>query len=451
MGDLPCDHDALADTQNCNVEILRKIKSNDPGFQELDLFRSCDEDQDYVPTGEGLGRLGYFVGNNVILKKLSIWDLREGADEDERYGCDSRLDSVEAFFKGLSRNKSIETLELHCELLGGDIFRMIGPFLNNNHNLTKLRLGEYELSEFGREEARHLSLALGRCSKSLRVFDASCIELGDAICADIAVGLSVHPQLTVIHLNGNRIGRTNCIALGTLLRWTTTELEVLSLQGNSIDDEGVKVLTSTLTNNTRLTTLDLSYNPWVSNVGWRSLSTLLSTTNLKNLQLNSNFIDDETAFLFAGALLQNDTLESLVLTGHRNTMTTAGWSAFSQLLCDTSSINSTFLSNHTIRYFGYTIPTNVSRYFALNASGSEAKQIAMCKILRSHCEIDVKPLFEWDLNALPLAVRWFNRARTCPIEMRGSKSVRKRKFWAIYQFVRDMPILVVSKWTEMDS
>mmetsp|Transcript_26434 Transcript_26434/g.55209 ORF Transcript_26434/g.55209 Transcript_26434/m.55209 type:complete len:329 (+) Transcript_26434:526-1512(+) len=328
---------------------------------------------------------------------------------------------------------------------------MIGPFLSNNQNLTKLRLGEYELSEFGREEARHLSLALWRCSKSLKVFDASCIELGDALCAYIAVGLSVHPQLTVIHLNGNHISRTGCIALGTLLRWTTTELEVLSLQGNSIDDEGVKVLVRALTNNKSLTTLDLSYDPWASNVGWLSLSTLLSTTNLKHLQLDSNFINDNTAYLFAGALLQNDTLESLVLTGHRNTMTTTGWSVFSQLLCDTSSINATFLSNHTIRYFGCTIPRNVSKYLALNDSGSETKQIAMCKILRSYHEIDVKPFFEWDLKALPLVVRWFNRARTCPIEMRGSKSVRKRKFWAIYQFVRAMPILVVSKWTEMDS
>ena len=46
----------------------------------------------------------------------------------------------------------------------------------------------------------------------------------------------------------------------------------------------------------------------------------------------------------------------------------------------------------------------------------------------------MQPFFEWDLKVLPLAVNWFDRARS--IEGTDEKVIVKQKLCAIFQFIR---------------
>ena len=46
------------------------------------------------------------------------------------------------------------------------------------------------------------------------------------------------------------------------------------------------------------------------------------------------------------------------------------------------------------------------------------------------------PFFDWDMKALPLAINWFERARSIYSNDGG---LGKRKLDAIYQFIRAMP------------
>jgi hypothetical protein len=164
--------------------------------------------------------LGYFLGQCTSVKELYIRsDLFNNSGK-------------EVFFRGLGNNKSIEELYLEgLELLDGQMFTMLDIFLRNNNNLTEIVL---EGCEFGVEGMRQSSLALGGCNKSLQHLQLTDSNLQDGHLVDIITALSMHPQLTKLYFsyNGTSMGRNDCTALSTLVRCTTTQLEVLNLSEN---------------------------------------------------------------------------------------------------------------------------------------------------------------------------------------------------------------------------
>ena len=113
-----------------------------------------------------MGWLGYFVGKNDHLEKLVINPFIATSS-----GSSIR-DFIQPFFRGVSRNKSIHCIKFDSmDMLGGETFKMLGPFFKNNHNLTRINIKE---CDFGDEGARLLALALGSCThKSLQEVDLS--------------------------------------------------------------------------------------------------------------------------------------------------------------------------------------------------------------------------------------------------------------------------------------
>jgi hypothetical protein len=176
---------------------------------------------------------------------------------------------------------------------------------------------------------------------------------------------------------------------------------------------------------------------------------------------------DEDATALADALSGNKSLRTLCLPKQQNedeecAITDAGWSAFSKLLCDTSSINNTYLSNHTLTHIGAPndmddTPTHVTDLLEMNAaiqSGimrnreiAHMHSLKRCKIFMSHPDLDMEPLFVYKLKCLTLVVEWFRRSiQLCGNEVgRWKESVRElqsRELSAVYKFVRGMPLQV---------
>ena len=77
------------------------------------------------------------------------------------------------------------------------MFHMLDLFFKYNDNLTECEVSECDL---GAECIRQLSLALGKCSTSLKriKLDRNQIEGGQLV--DIIVSLSMHPKLEVLDL-----------------------------------------------------------------------------------------------------------------------------------------------------------------------------------------------------------------------------------------------------------
>ncbi|KAL7552449.1 hypothetical protein ACHAWF_015690 [Thalassiosira exigua] len=106
----------------------------------------------------------------------------------------------------------------------------------------------------------------------------------------------------------------------------------------------------------------------------------------------------------------------------------------SQLLCDTSSINKTFLSNHTLQSLNTTdCPKQVLYLLNLNHDPDKT-YVATEKILESHPDFDLAPLCKWGFKMLPLLADWFERAARSVEDTWGE--LEPRKLSEIFKFVR---------------
>ena len=211
----------------------------------------------------------------------------------------------------------------------------------------------------------------------------------------------------------------------------------------NVDDDILVEFISGIRGPHQLRTLDLSWNTF-GLAGCEALATLLRdpSCNLTWLDLEgNNRIDDSCAAILAHSLKGNRRLYSLGLS-ENGAITENGWDAFSQVLCNTSSVNDTYLSNHTLRDLGeFDLPISPSSLLELNC-GADKKQVAVQKILRHHAHLDMEPFLEWDLKVLPLAVSWFDRARNSVPENSGAH-VGAKKLSAVYQFVKALPMMFV--------
>ena len=371
--------------------------------------------------------MGYYIGKNTYLKKLQLANPFQYFDND-----------IDAFFRGVNNNRSIQKISFYqMDLSGGEIFQSLHPFFENNNSISEI---EVEECGFGAGCAHQLSDALRGCNKSLKSIIIAENGLEDEELVYIITALSAHPQLAHLDFRSMNVGRNECTALAALLSSSATGLHSLKLCDNDIDDEGVDILVDALTNS-RLSQLYLSLNQSITTRGCQSLAVLLEKTsiNLEELFLANSNIDDEGAHIFAHALASNLRLKTLNL-GRNDGITAEAWATFSKLLCDTSSINSTYHSNHTLECLSWEeeqIPANVNALLALNRSTEDKTQVAIKKITKHHQHFDMQPFFEWDLKVLPIAINWFERAGS--IEGIDVAEVGKRKLETIYQFIHAMP------------
>lgn len=422
-----------------NQIILHRLINNDPSLTDMSL--SNDPSPDSQPTyvtdsNTELGWLGYFLGKHSHLRELD-WTIN---------------DHFQPLCSGLCHNRSIKTLWLHGnDLYGGEIFQMLAPFFKDNHNLTKLAIFE---CGFQTGFTHQLALTLGGCTKSLKVFDFSAnLDEDDESIAGfnaLLAALSMHPQLEKLQLSNcsTHIGSDGIEKLTPVLS-KLQFLISLELKMNDIDDDSLDHLLPALANNEKLQELSLFGNTDISKKGWKKLLVMLGKSNVIKLDVSWCDIDDDKALTFATALANNCTLKVLNLA-ENVLMTSKGWDSFLPLLCNNSSIENTFLSNHTLQSLDGFEPTYHSmsenthdlldNLLYLNTSTNK-KEVAIKKILNNHNQFDMQPFFEWEFKVLPHVVNWLRRAEECDGVDQGD--IRTRNLAALYQFIRGMPVLYI--------
>jgi hypothetical protein len=443
------DYDALArdinleDITSCerNANILRKIRDGDPMRKQLFIMNEEDEDEDgpegfFIDEGDDLGWLGYFIGRSEVLEKLHIYCYFPEGGED-------------GFYEGMSQNRSIKTLEIRSVGVEGWIINagswiILGSFFENNRNLSNVDVG----CGLDHDSAQNLASALGRMHQnSLKHLSVENTEIGDEGITDIVTALRLQSQLKCLQLYSNDIGRDGCIALvNTLSRWPhSNKLEALHLDYNVVNDEGLHALVSGLMNCCSLKQLELDGNQSITTAGLRSISPLFQSEShsLEKLSLYGINFGDDGAIALAEGLRGNKSLTELSFHVETAGITAVGWSAFSRLLCDTSTINSTYLSNHTLTKIGGYRNEGTPYYILDHLTLNKWSYASICKskILRNHPDLDMEPLFEWKMKLLPVVISWLQRART-------NKYSASRKMSALYKFVRGMPDLAVIGYWE---
>ena len=188
----------------------------------------------------------------------------------------------------------------------------------------------------------------------------------------------------------------------------------------------------------------------ISRVVHQALAALLADTscNLRELLLRSNRATDECVKSLARSLRDNKKLKVLKFV-QRRTISEVGVKALSDVLCDTSSVNATYLSNHALHFVTVTYPRRrripiLSELLAMNHVGGW-KTSAVKKILHTHPHFNMEPFFEWDVSILPHVFQWFASAQDLArTESNISEAnINTRKLDAIYQFARAMPFKFV--------
>ena len=403
-----------------------------PQIEELNL-------NSYNVGRDGYVALGSALEGCVSLKKLelSAYDNHgenEGLIDDE---------GLHALAEGLKYCHNLLSLELYGTLIiaeeGSRSFSTL--FQSENCRLEHLVLIDINI---GDDEMAVLATGLASLPtlKWLKLYGMSISDQG---LQDFVRGL-VNCTLEELDISGNTMTVSGLRSLGKLVR-RTTSMHSLSLVDSAVSDEGLQSFVEGMANCCNLRDLYLSCNRLITANGLASLTSLFRAKHctLCTLFLYGIRLGDDGAVALANGLVGNKSLTELRFSSTDSGITARGWAAFSRLLCDTSSVNNTYLSNHTLEMVGCSTrrdtPSDIQEYLKLNESQNHG-DAAICKILDSHPDIDVTPLFGFNLMCLPLVVKWFEKAKSYLDETNEStESFKCRQLSAVYRFIRGMPLL----------
>ena len=371
---------------------LHRIEQNDDALSELRIGGSLSKGEFHSSNSDDFSRLGAAIGNNTHLTELIV-DLHRNSLAVEDRG----------FYDGLKRNSSIVDLILlgdnsnnNNTIIGGVLHEVLKVYQENSTLLTQISIRICNLVNGG-EGA--VAATLRRC------IYLKCIELINCGITDeqllpIVEGIRGHRFLEKLDLYGNSIGAAGYQALATLLEDPNCHICTLDLRRNRVDMNGAIAIVNSLSNNNRLRNLDLGQNP-------------VDSPDSPSLQPS----------------LQD---------------------AFDRLLCNTSNINDTYDSNHTLESTGLRHSTDRLEYLLDLNKDTNKSRVVIKKILKYHPNIDMEPLFDWDadedeqnLKALPHVVGWFDRAKEAVADDDENYNVEEKKLTAIMQFAKAMPLLFV--------
>ena len=391
----------IEDISSCKYKqgILRRLKENGQYFDRGLWLQPDDGSYDEFCASEGWcpPRNDYFPDNEKEFAWLGYF-LGKCTNVAELYIADplpSCKDGIEIFRSGLGRNRSIRRIAFVGHRIERRVIELVDLFFRNNNHLLEIEVTNCNLGNDGHP----LLLSMLKCCKNNGSLKSICFAnnvIGDGQLSCIITSLSMYQQLESIDLAYMNIGRNECIMLATLIRNTKMQLQRLILCGNNVDDVGAKALAD-------------------------AISGSKPNIKLKTLGLHENGIADE------------------------------GWAHFSRLLCDTSSVNNTYLSNHTLSNLGtihQPLPNDLASYLDLNRSSENKGQIAMTKILQHHYHFNIQPFLKWEFKVLPLVIAWLEKANACTFGF--EEKLARMKLSMTYDFVKELPMLYIEPCTRRE-
>jgi hypothetical protein len=193
-----------------------------------------------------------------------------------------------------------------------------------------------------------------------------------------------------------------------------------------ITDEVTRALANALVNNSSLRELHLYGNPDVTAAGWASFSwsiLRIPHSALEVIDLGDNRINDNAMISIAYALANNNMLKRLYfdpdpIPGYSDGVTSNGFAALTHLLCNKSSVLSTYHSNHTLEVLGRGVwdddeklPRDLASLLTINRENNWC-HAARLKVIKSHfCgrDINMQPFADMDPKIRVHIIDWIAR------------------------------------------
>jgi ankyrin repeat protein len=143
----------------------------------------------------------------------------------------------------------------------------------------------------------------------LRVLDLSCIKLTDAGMVNLCTGLKGLKSLTHLSLSGNDLSGPGAVELSKVFKnhGNSFPLRILDLSQNSITDDGIEALASSLVGHKTLEELILNSN-LIGDLGCESLIEMIqSSKTLRKLELNDNTLQNDGVIRICKCMKDNMT------------------------------------------------------------------------------------------------------------------------------------------------
>ena len=269
----------------------------------------------------------------------------------------------------------------------------------------------------------------------------------------VSSGLGGKNALKSLRMCGNKnVSSSGWRAFSTLLGSSRSMLQSLHMPLNSIGNDGMTHIANALAKNKVLRRIDLSATRNVTSSGWRAFCAVFQSTEsaLEVMGLWDNNIGSDVHVAWASSLASNQSMKELGMHFFPS-MTPVGMAAFTRILCNKSTIMTTFLSNHALGKVitGHTNTVNTPELDLLleNNRVHTAFGAARQKIIMYHfSDADSLQLFkEMDLGILPNALAWMSRVVEPGSNESGNGVGEDMKFDAgsvlLYKLLRDMPEL----------
>ena len=281
-----------------------------------------------------------------------------------------------------------------------------------------------------------LAWGVGGPNSSLEVIHLMGNNIDNETAALLANGLSSNKKLVDLTLQHTTVSPEGWQIFFDVWTNSKSSLEKLNISENSIGcDSMIGHMVKGVYHMRSLKTLALYNNPLVTPAGWLTLASLLQyPTKIQELHItgNGHNINDEVIMTLGNALANNKTLQKLQI-GDCGHITARAWDVLSTLLCNKSSIESIYSSNHTLQSITWGNYTNFPSppvLFLLAMNEDEDKvEVARQKILR-YGDINMEEFVDMKLWVLPHVIAWIGKDFGGLAEMR-----------LLYQLVKSVPFL----------
>jgi len=190
----------------------------------------------------------------------------------------------------LVQDPSCNLTDLHLSDCGfsNDSIQIVVNSLMGNTKLETLNLSFNKIERSGCESIATLLQDPRCCLTHLNL--GSC-GFKNELTSIIVDGLSGNAKLEQLDFSYNRIGRSGCESIATLLQEPNSNINKINLSKCKIDNDCSTLLAQALIGNNKLNYLDLARNPSITESGWNAFSTILS--NCSNTTLCSFGDDDD--------------------------------------------------------------------------------------------------------------------------------------------------------------
>lgn len=212
------------------------------------------------------------------------------------------------------RNAPLIKIELDRCRIGDKEIAKIVRALENNTSLQEIDFNNNLITEVG---CISIAKLLSR-STLLRNLVLDCNKIGDVGAITITKSLMGNTSLRMIELRACEMGNGGAAAIAEFLQ-ENASLKALHLNSNIIGMEGLIKIATTLTNNKSLHILSMAYNAYTlanksrnNNILTAEIANFLAT-DLQELDLTNNNLDERDMIDIAQAMTTNTTLQKLKL------------------------------------------------------------------------------------------------------------------------------------------